>query len=58
MIRAALVFVAMTLLTGCGSQALKEIGVPPTMSPVGSGLAANGHSMYTYPPSPSGQLTR
>jgi flagellar L-ring protein FlgH len=50
MIRAALVLLAMTLLAGCGSTALKEIGVPPAMSPVGSGLAANGHSIYSYPP--------
>lgn len=55
MIRPALVLFAISLLAGCASQALKEIGVPPAMSPVGSGLAANGHSMYAYPPQPGGQ---
>jgi flagellar L-ring protein precursor FlgH len=54
MMRALLVLLAMATLAGCGSAAFKEIGVPPTMSPVGAGLAANGHSMYTYANQPAG----
>ncbi len=45
-------------LTGCGSQALKEIGVPPAMSPVGSGLQANGHSLYSYPERPTSETKK
>ena len=52
MMRAVLVLIAMAALSGC--TAFKEIGVPPVMSPVGAGLAANGHSMYSYPPQPAG----
>ena len=37
MMRAVLVFLTMAALGGC-STAFKEIGVPPAMSPVGSGL--------------------
>jgi len=55
MIRLALALISLSLLSGCGSPALKEIGVPPAMSPVGSGPAANGHSIYAYPPQPGGQ---
>jgi flagellar L-ring protein FlgH len=57
MMRAVLVLLAMAALGGC-STAFKEIGVPPAMSPVGAGLQANGHSMYSYPPQPAGPPTK
>jgi flagellar L-ring protein precursor FlgH len=56
--RLASLLVLMLSLAGCGSQALREIGVPPTMSPVGAGLEANGHSIYSYPPKPAGPPAR
>ena len=50
MIRIALAALALATLAGCGgSTAFREIGVPPALSPVGAGLAAEGRSIYTYP---------
>jgi flagellar L-ring protein precursor FlgH len=48
MTRLAAILILSAMLAGC-SQTFREIGVPPTMSPVGAGLEANGHSIYTYP---------
>ena len=47
----------LALLAGC-STAFKEIGVPPTLSPVGSGIAADGHSIYSYPQKPAGPVKK
>ena len=54
MIRKASLLVVLASVAGC-TQAIKEIGVPPVMSPVGSGLGANGGSLYSYPEKPAGQ---
>jgi flagellar L-ring protein precursor FlgH len=48
MMRTAPALLLLATLAGCGSHAFKEIGVPPTMSPVGAGLEAGGQSLYTY----------
>lgn len=57
MIRALLAALLSLSLAGCGSQALKEVGVPPTMSPVGSGLAGN-QSVFSYPEQPTSPTTK
>jgi len=44
-------------LAGCGAN-LAEVGVPPTMSPVGSGLDANQRSAYYYPKAPAQPVAR
>lgn len=49
MIRPALAIAGLAVFAGCSSTAFKEIGVPPALSPVGAGLAADGHSIYSYP---------
>ena len=49
----AAITVLALLLTGCSSQALKEIGRAPEMSPVGSGLAyGETPQMAAYPKQP------
>jgi flagellar L-ring protein precursor FlgH len=58
MIRTLIIALASAALAGCSSTALKEIGVPPTMSPVGAGLEASGHSIYTYPERPAGPVKK
>jgi flagellar L-ring protein precursor FlgH len=57
MIRASIAIVGFAMLTGC-STAFKEIGVPPTLSPVGSGIAADGHSIYSYPEKPASPVKK
>lgn len=52
MMRKTPLLVMLAAFAGC-SQAIKEIGIPPVMSPVGSGLGANSGSLYTYPEKPS-----
>ena len=44
-------------LAGCGAN-LTEVGVPPTLSPVGTGLAANPRSAYHYPKAPPPPVSR
>lgn len=51
MMRILAATVACAALAGC-SQTFKEIGVPPSMSPVGSGVEAHGQSLYSYPEKP------
>ena len=58
MIRLALAALALAGLAGCGSTAFKEIGVPPALSPVGSGLAAEGSSIYNYPEKPAAPVKK
>jgi flagellar L-ring protein FlgH len=59
MIRFAAAALALATLAGCGgSTAFREIGVPPALSPVGSGLAAEGRSIYTYPEKPAGPVKK
>ena len=58
MIRRFFVAVALATLAGCTSTAFKEIGIPPIMSPVGAGLEANGHSIYSYPEKPAGPVQK
>jgi flagellar L-ring protein precursor FlgH len=53
LIRPVVIALACAALSGC-SQALKDIGVPPAMSPVGAGLP-EGRSIYSYPDKPSAQ---
>ena len=43
---------SLATLTACG-QTASEIGVPPRLSPVGSGYAASERSVHTYPQMPS-----
>ncbi len=53
MIRAIAIIALAVTLTGCNSQALKEIGQAPSMSPVGSGLAyGETPQMAAYPKQP------
>ncbi|MDW6024439.1 flagellar basal body L-ring protein FlgH [Mesorhizobium sp. BAC0120] len=56
MIRKLFVLVACVAASGCTSTAFKEIGVPPTMSKVGSGIEAEGYSLYDYPEKPARPL--
>jgi flagellar L-ring protein precursor FlgH len=49
MIRKLFAAVACIVVSGCSSTAFKEIGVPPAMSKVGSGIDAEGYSLYSYP---------
>ena len=58
MIRLALAALALTGLAGCSSTAFREIGVPPALSPVGSGLAAEGSSIYNYPEKPAAPVKK
>ena len=44
------------VLAGCAD--LREVGVPPTMSPVGAGLEASGRSLYSYPEKPAGPVRK
>src|SRR5262245_17161017 len=50
--RKASLIIVVASLSGC-TQAFKEIGIPPVMSPVGSGLGPNSGSLYAYPEKPS-----
>lgn len=53
MIRRMLVLLAVTTLSGCGSD-LREVGREPGLSPVGSGIADSPtSSLYRYPQSPA-----
>ena len=58
MIRGSLAVVASRPARRLRSTAFKEIGVPPALSPVGSGLAADGHSIYSYPEKPAGPVKK
>lgn len=51
MMRALLAVLVGLSLTGCGAQAFKEVGVPPTMSPVGSGIQGY-QGVFSYPDKP------
>lgn len=44
-------------LAGC-MQTVREIGVPPALSPVGSGIKSGPISAYDYPTSPSQPVSR
>jgi flagellar L-ring protein precursor FlgH len=57
MIRNVLLAFAATVLAGCGSN-LKEIGQPPALSAVGSGVASGGQSVYQYPETPAQPVKR
>ena len=58
MTRALAIALACTALAGCGPKALDEVGVPPTLSPVGAGLSGSGQTVYSYPEKPSGQVKK
>jgi flagellar L-ring protein FlgH len=51
MIRLVLTALALATLSGCATP-VDEIGVPPKLSEVGSGLGARGASVYSYPEAP------
>lgn len=57
MIRNLLLAIAATTLAGCGAN-LKEIGQPPALSAVGSGVAAGAQSVYQYPETPAQPVKR
>jgi flagellar L-ring protein FlgH len=57
MIRNLLLAIAAATLAGCGSN-LKEIGQPPALSAVGSGVASGTQSVYEYPETPSQPVKR
>jgi flagellar L-ring protein FlgH len=55
MIRASLCIAAALTISGCATNAFKEIGVEPALSPVGSGLdpvetQSAGYDAYPAPP--------
>jgi flagellar L-ring protein precursor FlgH len=53
MIRKTFILLAVTMLSGCGTD-LKEVGREPSLSPVGSGIAdGTTGSLYRYPQSPA-----
>lgn len=53
MIRKTFILLAVTVLSGCGTD-LKEVGREPSLSPVGSGIAdGTTGSLYRYPQSPA-----
>lgn len=53
MIRKTFILLAVTMLSGCGTD-LKEVGREPSLSPVGSGIAdSTTGSLYRYPQSPA-----
>jgi flagellar L-ring protein precursor FlgH len=57
MIRKILLAIATAALAGCGSN-LKEIGHPPALSAVGSGVASGTQSVYQYPETPAQPVKR
>ncbi|UDL88557.1 flagellar basal body L-ring protein FlgH [Mesorhizobium sp. PAMC28654] len=53
MIRKTFILLAVTMLSGCGTD-LREVGREPSLSPVGSGIAdGTTGSLYRYPQSPA-----
>ena len=58
MIRKTFILLAVTMLSGCASQSLSEIGKEPTLSPVGSGLEPASQAAYQYPSAPSAPVKR
>lgn len=57
MIRKTLILLAVSALTGCGTN-LKEVGKEPSLSPVGSGIENGSTSVYRYPESPSAPVKK
>jgi flagellar L-ring protein precursor FlgH len=57
MIRNVLLALSVAALAGCGAN-LKEIGQPPALSAVGSGVASGAQSVYQYPEPPAQPVKR
>lgn len=58
MIRPALLVALAASVAGCSTSQRSELGVPPTLSPVGSGYAAPVQSAVSYPAVPAAPLKR
>ena len=52
-VKLAAILVSVTALAGCSSQAIKDVGRAPAMSPIGTGLQfTKTHEMAMYPKEP------